>query len=85
MQYFDPEINQNYIPYVIETSIGLDRLFLTVLANSLEQEDLSTEEKQDSRVVLKFHPAIAPVKAAILPLTKKRWVTGKSTRNYGEA
>lgn len=71
MQYFDPEINQNYIPYVIETSIGLDRLFLTVLANSLEQEDLSTEEKQDSRVVLKFHPAIAPVKAAVLPLTKK--------------
>ena len=71
MQYFDPEVNQNYIPYVIETSIGLDRLFLTVLANSLVHEDLSTEEKQDSRVVLKFHPAIAPVKAAILPLTKK--------------
>ncbi len=71
MQYFDPEINQNYIPYVIETSIGLDRLFLTVLANSLVEEDLSTAEKQDSRVVLKFHPAIAPVKAAILPLTKK--------------
>ena len=70
-QYFDPEINQSYIPYVIETSIGLDRLFLTVLANSLVQEDLSTEEKQDSRVVLKFHPAIAPVKAAVLPLTKK--------------
>jgi len=71
LQYFDPEINQSYIPYVIETSIGLDRLFLTVLANSLVQEDLSTEEKQDSRVVLKFHPAIAPVKAAVLPLTKK--------------
>ena len=71
MQYFDPEINQNYIPYVVETSIGLDRLFLTVLANSLVHEDLSTEEKQDSRVVLKFHPAIAPVKAAVLPLTKK--------------
>ncbi|WP_156308220.1 glycine--tRNA ligase [Sphingobacterium endophyticum] len=71
MQYFDPEINQSYIPYVIETSIGLDRLFLTVLANSLVQEDLSTEDKQDARVVLKFHPAIAPVKAAILPLTKK--------------
>ncbi len=71
MQYFDPEINQNYIPYVIETSIGLDRLFLTVFANSLVHEDLSTEEKQDSRVVLKFHPAIAPVKAAVLPLTKK--------------
>lgn len=71
MQYFDPEINQNYIPYVIETSIGLDRLFLTVLSNSLVHEDLSTAEKQDSRVVLKFHPAIAPVKAAVLPLTKK--------------
>ncbi len=71
MQYFDTELNQNYIPYVIETSIGLDRLFLTVLANSLVQEDLSTDEKQDARMVLKFHPAIAPVKAAILPLTKK--------------
>ncbi|MCI0920967.1 glycine--tRNA ligase [Sphingobacterium rhinopitheci] len=71
MQFFDPEINQNYIPYVVETSVGLDRLFLTVFANSLVHEDLSTEEKQDSRVVLKFHPAIAPVKAAILPLTKK--------------
>ena len=71
MQYFDPEINQNYVPYVVETSIGLDRLFLTVLANCLVHEDLSTEEKQDSRVVMKFHPAIAPVKAAVLPLTKK--------------
>ncbi len=71
MQYFDPEINQNYIPYVIETSIGLDRFFLSILANSLVNEDLSTEEKQDSRVVLKFHPTIAPVKAAVLPLTKK--------------
>ena len=71
MQYFDPEINQNYIPYVVETSVGLDRLFLTVFANSLVHEDLSTDEKQDSRVVLKFHPAIAPVKAAVLPLMKK--------------
>jgi len=71
MQYFDPEINQNYIPFVVETSVGLDRLFLTIFANALTFEDLSTEEKQDSRVVLKFHPAIAPVKAAILPLTKK--------------
>src|SRR5690606_17371387 len=78
MQYFDPEINQNYIPYVIETSIGLDRLFLTVLANSLVQEDLSTPEKQDSRVVLKFHPAIAPVKAAVLPLTKKDGLPDKA-------
>jgi len=78
MQYFDPEINQNYVPYVVETSIGLDRLFLTVLANSLVEEDLSTEEKKDSRVVLKFHPAIAPVKAAVLPLTKKDGLPDKA-------
>ncbi|MCL7988078.1 glycine--tRNA ligase [Sphingobacterium sp. lm-10] len=78
LQYFDPEINQNYVPYVIETSIGLDRLFLTVFANSLMHEDLSTDEKQDSRVVLKFHPAIAPVKAAVLPLTKKDGLPDKA-------
>ena len=78
MQYFDPEINQNYVPYVVETSIGLDRLFLTVLANSLVEEDLSTEDKKDSRVVLKFHPAIAPVKAAVLPLTKKDGLPDKA-------
>ncbi|MBD1424537.1 glycine--tRNA ligase [Sphingobacterium arenae] len=78
IQYFDPEINQNYVPYVVETSIGLDRLFLTVLANSLVEEDLSTEEKKDSRVVLKFHPAIAPVKAAVLPLTKKDGLPDKA-------
>lgn len=78
LQYFDPEINQNYTPYVVETSIGLDRLFLSVLANSLVQEDLSTDEKSDSRVVLKFHPAIAPVKAAVLPLTKKDGLPDKA-------
>jgi glycyl-tRNA synthetase len=71
LQYFDPEINQNYVPYVVETSVGLDRLFLTVICNAFEEQDLSTEEKQDSRSVLHFHPAIAPVKAAVLPLTKK--------------
>ena len=71
MQYFDPETNQNYVPYVIETSIGLDRLFLTVLCNAFEQQDLSTADKQDARTVLRFHPALAPVKAAVLPLTKK--------------
>ena len=54
MQYFDNEINQNYIPYVIETSIGLDRTFLMVLSEAYAEEDLSTEEKQDSRVVLRF-------------------------------
>ncbi|MGN6419817.1 MAG: glycine--tRNA ligase [Pseudobacter sp.] len=71
MQYFDPEINQNYIPYVIETSIGLDRCFLMVMSNAYTEEDLSTPEKQDSRVVLRFAPKLAPIKLAILPLTKK--------------
>ncbi|GGG98631.1 glycine--tRNA ligase [Parapedobacter pyrenivorans] len=78
LQYFDPEINQNYVPYVIETSIGLDRLFLTVLCNSFEEQDLSTEDKKDSRSVLHFHPALAPVKAAILPLTKKDGLPDKA-------
>lgn len=71
MQYFDPETNQNYIPYVIETSIGLDRMFLLTVCNAYEEQDLSTPEKQDSRVVLKFPAKLAPIKLAILPLTKK--------------
>ena len=71
LQYFDPEINQNYVPYVIETSIGLDRMFLLTMINAYEEEDLSTDEKQDSRVVLRLHPCLAPVKAAIFPPTKK--------------
>lgn len=71
LQYFDPEINQNYVPYVIETSIGLDRMFLLTLINAYAEEDLSTPEKTDSRVVLRLHPVLAPIKAAIFPLTKK--------------
>jgi glycyl-tRNA synthetase len=71
MQFFDPEINQNYIPYVIETSIGLDRMFLLTMCNAYKEEDLSEGDKTDSRVVLKFHPALAPVKATVMPLTKK--------------
>jgi glycyl-tRNA synthetase len=77
MQYFDPELGPdgkpygNYIPYVIETSIGLDRMFLLTMINAFEEEDLSTDEKQDSRTVLRLHPCLAPVKAAIFPLTKK--------------
>ncbi|MEO6917160.1 MAG: glycine--tRNA ligase, partial [Chitinophagaceae bacterium] len=65
LQYFDNEINQNYVPYVIETSIGLDRTILMVLSEAYLEEDLSTAEKADSRVVLKFPPALAPVKLAI--------------------
>ena len=77
-QYFDNEIDPatakpygNYIPYVIETSIGLDRMFLAVLSHCYEEQDLSTPEKQDSRVVLKFPAKLAPMKLAVLPLMKK--------------
>jgi glycyl-tRNA synthetase len=71
IQYFDPETNQNYIPYVVETSVGLDRTVMMVLSEAYEEQDLSTAEKQDSRVVLKLPPALAPVKLGIFPLTKK--------------
>ena len=68
LQYFDPEENKNYIPYVIETSIGLDRMFLAVLSNAFNEETL---EDGSVRTVLNIHPALAPVKAAVLPLLKK--------------
>jgi len=71
MQYFDPELNQNYIPYVIETSIGVDRTVMMLLSEAFEEQDLSTAEKKDSRSVLKFPPQLAPVKLAVLPLVKK--------------
>jgi glycyl-tRNA synthetase len=71
LTYFDTEINQHYVPYVIETSIGLDRTVMMLLSEAYQEEDLSTEEKQDSRVVLKFPALVAPIKLAVLPLTKK--------------
>ena len=67
MQYFDSEINEHYVPYVVETSIGLDRMFLAVLSSAYVEEKINNE----SRVVLKIPPQIAPVKLAVLPLTKK--------------
>ncbi|HEY2347688.1 MAG TPA: glycine--tRNA ligase [Puia sp.] len=71
LTYFDTELNQHYIPYVIETSVGLDRTILMILSEAYQEEDLSTAEKKDSRVVLKFPPRLAPVKLAVLPLVKK--------------
>jgi glycyl-tRNA synthetase len=71
MTYHDPELNQSYIPYVIETSIGLDRTVMMLLSEAYTEEDLSTADKQDSRTVLKFPAALAPIKLAVLPLTKK--------------
>lgn len=71
LQFFDPEINQSYVPYVVETSIGVDRFFLLTMINAYEEQDLSTEDKKDSRTVLHLPPVLAPYKAAIFPLTKK--------------
>ena len=71
MQYFDPETNESYVPYVVETSIGLDRMFLAILSCAYAEEIVPDAEGKDStRVVLKLHPALAPVKCAILPLLK---------------
>ncbi len=68
LQYFDPEENKSYVPYVLETSIGLDRMFLAVFSNSLQEEEL---ENNTTRTVLKLPAVLAPTKAAILPLLKR--------------
>ena len=68
IKYFDPELNESYVPYVIETSIGVDRMFLSVMCASYQEEKL---ENGESRVVLKLPAALAPVKLAVLPLVKK--------------
>ena len=72
LQYYDPEINERYVPYVVETSIGLDRTFLAVLSKSYKEEVVESEGgKSETRVVLSISPALAPVKVAIFPLVKK--------------
>src|SRR6056297_3373878 len=67
IRYFDPELNESYIPYVLETSIGVDRMFLQVISAAYCEEEL----EKDSRVVLKLPPMLAPVKLAVMPLVKK--------------
>lgn len=76
MQYFDPEQSKSYVPYVVETSIGLDRMFLSVLAGSYEEEAL---ENGETRVVLRLPAALAPVKLAVLPLVRKDGLPEKAT------
>lgn len=68
IQYFDPEENKSYVPYVLETSIGLDRMFLAIFSNALQEEEL---ENNTTRTVLKLPAVLAPVKAAVLPLLKR--------------
>ena len=70
LDYFDPVTNERYIPYVVEPSLGVERLFLAVMTEAYDEEVVDAE-KNDTRVVLHFHPALAPIKAAVLPLSKK--------------
>ena len=70
MEYFDPETNEKYIPYVIEPSLGADRVALAFLCDAYDEE-IVDPAKNDVRVVLHLHPALAPVKVAVLPLSKK--------------
>ena len=73
MRYFDADTNESYIPYVVETSIGCDRMFLAMLSQNLLEETVPDAEGEDStRMVLKVHPALAPVKVAVLPLLKNK-------------
>ncbi len=68
LEYFDPTDNSRYIPYVIEPSLGVERLFLTIVTEGYDEEVV---DEKDTRVVMRFHPALAPFKAAVLPLSKK--------------
>ncbi len=79
MEYFDPETNEKYIPYVIEPSLGVERSVLAFLCNAYEEQQL---ENGDVRTVMRFHPAIAPYKVAVLPLQKK--LSDKATEIYSE-
>jgi len=67
MEYFDPQTQEKYIPYVVETSVGLDRTVLTLLCEAYREEEIGG----DSRTVMKFHPRLAPITLGILPLVKK--------------
>jgi glycyl-tRNA synthetase len=84
LRYFDPEINESYVPYVVETSIGLDRMFLVVLSNSFEVEQLEQDGKTSERTVLKIPPILAPVKLAILPLVKKDGLDEKAMEIFND-
>ena len=72
MQYFDPELNKSYIPYVIETSIGVDRMFLQVISAAYQEEEIRKEDGTlDTRIVLRLPSFLAPVKLAVMPLVRK--------------
>jgi len=71
LSYFDPDDNARYVPYVIEPSLGVDRVMLALLIDAYDEENIGTDGNEDIRTVLRIHPALAPFKAAVLPLSKK--------------
>ena len=81
IQYFDSELNKSYIPYVIETSIGLDRMFLAIMCNSYKEEEINDNEK---RTVLSIPKFLAPIKLAILPLTRKDGLSEKAKKIFND-
>ncbi|MFQ5447215.1 MAG: glycine--tRNA ligase [Saprospiraceae bacterium] len=80
LQYFDPETNESYVPYVVETSIGCDRMFLALLSDALVEEVVNAE-KGTTRDLLKLHPALAPVKCAVLPLKRNEEALVKKAKD----
>ena len=79
IQYFDPELNESYVPFVVETSIGVDRMFLQIMAASYSEEEIVSEDgKKDMRVVLRIPAPLAPIKLAVLPLMKKDGLAEKA-------
>lgn len=82
LQYFDPDLNENYIPYVVETSIGCDRMFLAIVSESLVEENVPDADGKDSiRTVMKLHPILSPIKIAVLPLLKNKEELTKAARD----
>jgi glycyl-tRNA synthetase len=85
IQYFDPETNESFTPFVVETSIGVDRMFLQIIAAAYCEETLKKEDgSEDQRVVLKLPAALAPVKLAVLPLVKKDGLPEKARKIMDE-
>ncbi len=80
MQYFDGELNESYVPYVVETSIGCDRMFLAMLCNAFDEEQVN----EDTRTVLRLPAVLAPIKVAVLPLIKKDGLPEKAMELFNE-
>jgi glycyl-tRNA synthetase len=78
LEYFDPQTQERYIPYVVETSVGLDRTILMLICDAFREEEVGEGEKTETRTVLKFHPSIAPYTAAVFPLVKKEGMPEKA-------